>query len=209
MIEINLQKLDRGTKTEWRNVTRDGKTFRQRFKVGTKEVEKDYEVISIDELNKYIADNKCDKIEAIMKLVPEKYGYTYDASSESFFNDSSDQLTFIISDDKPNMMDDTIWLEAIEVNKQGLGHKLASTLKDIAKKSEYESIALEAFPKHNEDDDSLVTGKDIITLVDWWKRQDFKVEYDEDLDDIKPDEEYIYQTSVAGDTSGIDMYIDL
>jgi hypothetical protein len=37
MIEINLQKLDRGTKTEWRTVTRGGKTFKQRFRVGKKE----------------------------------------------------------------------------------------------------------------------------------------------------------------------------
>jgi hypothetical protein len=36
MIEINLQKLDRGTKTEWRTVTRGGKTFKQRFRVGKK-----------------------------------------------------------------------------------------------------------------------------------------------------------------------------
>lgn len=37
MIEINLQKLDRGAKTEWRTVTRDGRTFRQRFRVGKKD----------------------------------------------------------------------------------------------------------------------------------------------------------------------------
>ena len=34
MIEINLHKLERGTGTEWRTVTRGGKTFRQRFRVG-------------------------------------------------------------------------------------------------------------------------------------------------------------------------------
>jgi len=38
MIEINLEKLDRGTKTEWRTVTRDGKSFKQRFRTGKKEV---------------------------------------------------------------------------------------------------------------------------------------------------------------------------
>ena len=36
MIEIDLQKLERGTGTEWRTVTRGGKTFRQRFRVGRK-----------------------------------------------------------------------------------------------------------------------------------------------------------------------------
>jgi len=38
-IEINLTKLERGKTTEWRTVKRGGKTFRQRFKVGTKDVE--------------------------------------------------------------------------------------------------------------------------------------------------------------------------
>lgn len=37
MIEIDLQKLDRGIKMEWRTVTRGGKTFRQRFRVGKKD----------------------------------------------------------------------------------------------------------------------------------------------------------------------------
>jgi hypothetical protein len=41
MIEINLQKLDRGTKTEWRTVTRGGKTFKQRFRVGKKDTTSD------------------------------------------------------------------------------------------------------------------------------------------------------------------------
>ena len=39
MIEIDILKLERGTKTEWRTVTRGGKTFRQRFKVGKKDVD--------------------------------------------------------------------------------------------------------------------------------------------------------------------------
>lgn len=39
MIEINLQKLDRGIKMEWRTVTRGGKTFRQRFRVGAKDTD--------------------------------------------------------------------------------------------------------------------------------------------------------------------------
>ena len=37
MIEIDLQKLDHGTKLEWRTVTRGGKTFKQRFRVGTRD----------------------------------------------------------------------------------------------------------------------------------------------------------------------------
>jgi len=37
MIEINLQKLERGTKSEWRTITRGGTTFRQRFHVGKKD----------------------------------------------------------------------------------------------------------------------------------------------------------------------------
>ena len=37
MIEINLQKLERGKTTEWRTVTRGGKTFKQRFRTGTKD----------------------------------------------------------------------------------------------------------------------------------------------------------------------------
>ena len=37
MIEINLQKLDRGTKKEWKTVKRGGKTFRQRFATGKKD----------------------------------------------------------------------------------------------------------------------------------------------------------------------------
>ena len=44
MIEINLtrlSKLDHGTKKEWKTVTRDGKTFRQRFATGEKESFKD------------------------------------------------------------------------------------------------------------------------------------------------------------------------
>ena len=41
MIEIDIQKLERGTKSEWRTVHRGGKTFRQRFKVGQKETERD------------------------------------------------------------------------------------------------------------------------------------------------------------------------
>lgn len=40
MIEIDLQKLERGTKTEWRTVTRGGKTFKQRFRVGKKATSK-------------------------------------------------------------------------------------------------------------------------------------------------------------------------
>ena len=39
MIEIDLQKLERGVKTEWRTVHRGGKAFRQRFKVGMRDVE--------------------------------------------------------------------------------------------------------------------------------------------------------------------------
>jgi hypothetical protein len=44
MIEINLiglLKAERGTKKEWKTVTRDGKTFRQRFATGEKESFKD------------------------------------------------------------------------------------------------------------------------------------------------------------------------
>jgi len=37
MIEINLQKLEKGTKKEWKTVTRAGKTFKQRFHTGKKE----------------------------------------------------------------------------------------------------------------------------------------------------------------------------
>jgi len=37
MIEIDLRKLERGKKSEWRTVHRGGKTFQQRFKVGRKE----------------------------------------------------------------------------------------------------------------------------------------------------------------------------
>ena len=36
MIEINIQKLERGAKKEWKTVTRDGKTFKQRFATGKK-----------------------------------------------------------------------------------------------------------------------------------------------------------------------------
>lgn len=39
MIEINLTKLDRGTKKEWKTVTRGGKTFKQRFATGEKDKE--------------------------------------------------------------------------------------------------------------------------------------------------------------------------
>jgi len=38
MLEINLIKLDRGTKTEWKTVRRGGKTFKQRFRTGKKDV---------------------------------------------------------------------------------------------------------------------------------------------------------------------------
>lgn len=47
MIEIDLVKLERGTKTEWRTVRRGGKTFKQRFRVGKKDISKvitDFEV---------------------------------------------------------------------------------------------------------------------------------------------------------------------
>ena len=37
--EIDLTKLERGTKTEWRTVRRDGTTFKQRFAVGKKDVD--------------------------------------------------------------------------------------------------------------------------------------------------------------------------
>lgn len=40
MIEIDLVKLERGTKTEWRTVRRGGKTFKQRFRVGKKDTSK-------------------------------------------------------------------------------------------------------------------------------------------------------------------------
>ena len=40
MIEIDLQKLERGKATEWKTVKRGGKTFKQRFRTGTKESSK-------------------------------------------------------------------------------------------------------------------------------------------------------------------------
>jgi len=39
-IEINLQKLEKGTKKEWKTVTRGGKMFRQRFITGKKDTTK-------------------------------------------------------------------------------------------------------------------------------------------------------------------------
>lgn len=66
MIEINLNRLQKSTHTEWRSVTRDGKTFRQRFNVGRKEV-----ITGFDEFFKSdttICGNTKDDIDEIIPL---------------------------------------------------------------------------------------------------------------------------------------------
>lgn len=52
--ERGLLKGEDGTRMEWRTVTRDGKTFRQRFKVGQKQPEKGREIVIRDMEDKFI-----------------------------------------------------------------------------------------------------------------------------------------------------------
>ena len=212
MIEIDLSKLERGTHTGNVKVTRKGKTFYRKQRIGQKEVDKkiDKELITINELNTAIKNNDV-KTTAISDLIAKKYDYTIPGNEpSSYFNKSLHLLTLLLNDndDFNQINEGDISIEAIEIEKTGDGHKIINTLKDVCRKANYNNITIEAFPKHD-DDNAIVTGTDIIELVDWWERQGFEVEYEEDLDTINIDQEYMYQDSMFGESNGIFMYYKL
>ena len=232
-IEINLTKLERGLRREKVPVHRkSGITYEYR-RVGRKEEkegspgkapkggyydpeasenkpkkEESIPSITLDKLNDYIKNSDPVKSTAISNCIADTFGYTYKTGPSTYLDDRYNLLTLLIDDEYPGLSEGDIMLSAIEVEKRGDGHRIVAALKDALKKLGYNNIVLEAFPKH-EDEDTPVTGSDILNLVDWWKRQGFEVEYEEDLKEIDPEKEYWYQDSMFGSNNAIDMFCDL
>jgi hypothetical protein len=79
MIEIDIRKLERGIKIEWRTVTRNGKTFKQRFRVGEKEISERESLIKvINWIDSHIRSQTGIKpSEEIIKIIKDhKWTYT-------------------------------------------------------------------------------------------------------------------------------------
>jgi len=148
MIEINLTKLlngERGTKKEWRTVTRGGKTFRQRFATGKKESESEgVTMISIK-------DTKSKKLNAIDFI--KSLGW--DAAHSKLYAGYASDTAYIfmerggivaISD--LDIKENTLEIEMLEVNpsnrRQGKGVDAMKNIAQYAIDNNIGSIELES-----------------------------------------------------------------
>ena len=152
-IEINLQKLDRGTKKEWKTVTRGGKTFKQRFATGKKDKPTGV-TMSI------LTDLKPNSDMSSMDFAKE---HGWNAEKSEFFNSfiSSETYTFM-KDNKMfalgdfEMDEEESWLDIgiLEVNpdmrRQGFGVEAMKEIVNHALKNNIKTIELSSMDENSD-----------------------------------------------------------
>jgi hypothetical protein len=153
MIELNLTKLERGTKKEWKTVTRGGKTFKQRFATGEKESEPTGTTMST------VADLTPKKASGIdrVKACGWDAGHSklyagYVADKAHVFMENKVVIAMSVFDIKGNTLD----IDTLEVNptnrRQGKGVETMKNIVRHAIDNNVEKITLESM---NDDSDKF------------------------------------------------------